>query len=342
MNNHLYINNINKAFGKSTILNDISIEIKQGDFVSILGPSGCGKTTLLRIIAGLENPCSGSIFCGENNITKLSIAERSCGIVFQSYALFPNLSVADNITFGMKNASKAQRQAKVEEMLNLINLPNIAKKFPAELSGGMQQRVALARALALKPQLLLLDEPLSALDAKVRTKLREEICRIQKSLGITTIMVTHDQEEALTMADKIVVLNYGNVMQYDSPQALYQRPKNKFVADFIGHMNFIEGWQMDPFGHITSVNSDANFAFRPEAAIIVPPDKIEPHHLTGIIAHLEFRGSFYRAQVYLSHQNDQKLVDMDFQPKHVRIHSIKPGATFAFHIPSDRIHSFQD
>ena len=239
---NLTISGINKSFGNHHVLKDISLTINEGEFVSILGPSGCGKTTLLRIIAGLESSCSGSLTLGNGIITGLPVSQRGFGIVFQSYALFPNLTVAKNVSYGMKKASKAEKAERVKQMLELVGLEDVENKYPAQLSGGMQQRVALARALAVKPRILLLDEPLSALDAKVRTKLREEICRIQKEVNLTTIMVTHDQEEALTMADRVVVMDKGNIKQFDTPINLYNKPANEFVADFVGHMNFLEQW----------------------------------------------------------------------------------------------------
>lgn len=241
MQAYLRIENVVKQFGQFTALQQISFDIKQGEFVCFLGPSGCGKTTLLRGIAGLEPVTSGAIFQAGVEITHLPPEQRDFGIVFQSYALFPNLTVHNNIAIGLKNQgiSSLESNRLVDKWLNIIGLQSEANKYPNQLSGGQQQRVALARALALSPGLLLLDEPLSALDAKVRTHLREEICQLQRKLGITTVMVTHDQEEALAMADRIVVMNKGVIEQIGTPQEIYEKPASRFVANFVGTMNFI-------------------------------------------------------------------------------------------------------
>ena len=244
MSNQTYLNieNVVKQFGQFTALKDISLSIDKGEFVCFLGPSGCGKTTLLRAIAGLDLPTSGSIEQNGKDTTFLPPEKRDFGIVFQSYALFPNLTVEENIAIGLKNQGMSTKEAleTVESWLETIGLPTSGQKYPNQLSGGQQQRVALARALALSPGLLLLDEPLSALDAKVRTHLRDEICQLQRKLGITTIMVTHDQDEALTMADRIVVMNHGVIEQVGAPQEIYQNPVSRFVAEFVGSMNFIQ------------------------------------------------------------------------------------------------------
>ncbi|QIA66010.1 putative 2-aminoethylphosphonate ABC transporter ATP-binding protein [Vibrio astriarenae] len=239
---YLNIENVVKQFGQFTALKQISLSIEKGEFVCFLGPSGCGKTTLLRAIAGLDLPTSGSIAQDGVDTTFFPPEKRDFGIVFQSYALFPNLTVQENIAIGLKNQGIANKEAleKVDYWLEMIGLPTSGQKYPAQLSGGQQQRVALARALALSPGLLLLDEPLSALDAKVRTHLRDEICQLQRKLGITTIMVTHDQDEALTMADRIVVMNHGVIEQVGTPEEIYQQPATRFVAEFVGSMNFIE------------------------------------------------------------------------------------------------------
>ncbi|MCC2522063.1 putative 2-aminoethylphosphonate ABC transporter ATP-binding protein [Vibrio coralliilyticus] len=238
---YLQIENVVKQFGQFTALKNISLAIEKGEFVCFLGPSGCGKTTLLRAIAGLDLPTSGSISQHGEETTFLPPEKRDFGIVFQSYALFPNLTVQENIAIGLKNQGMSNQEAleKVDYWLEMIGLPTSGQKYPNQLSGGQQQRVALARALALSPGLLLLDEPLSALDAKVRVHLRDEICKLQRKLGITTIMVTHDQDEALSMADRIVVMNHGVIEQVGTPQEIYQQPATRFVAEFVGSMNFI-------------------------------------------------------------------------------------------------------
>lgn len=239
--------NVGKIYGAGTgavaALGDVSIAIKQGEFFTLLGPSGCGKTTLLRCIAGFETPTSGTIALSGRDITHTPPNERPVNTVFQSYALFPHLSVADNIGFGLKmlGKPKAQIAAAVERVLALVKLEEFAKRLPQQLSGGQQQRVALARALAPEPEVLLLDEPLSALDLKLRKEMQSELKRLQTETGITFIFVTHDQEEALTMSDRIAVMSAGELLQVGTPHDIYDRPANRFVADFIGETNFVEG-----------------------------------------------------------------------------------------------------
>jgi len=239
----LKLEGIHKQFGSFTALKGVDLSIDKGEFVCFLGPSGCGKTTLLRIIAGLEAQSGGRIEQGGRDISRLPPAGRDYGIVFQSYALFPNLSVADNVAYGLVNRKvpRAQARARVAELVQLVGLPGSEDKFPAQLSGGQQQRIALARALATSPGLLLLDEPLSALDAIVRVHLRQEIRSLQRKLGVTTIMVTHDQEEALSVADRIVVMNHGAIEQVGTPLTVYREPATPFVADFVGRVNVLEG-----------------------------------------------------------------------------------------------------
>jgi len=241
MQNYIRAINITKKFGRQPALESVTISIRKGELVCILGPSGCGKTTLLRVLAGLERADRGFVFIGERDCTLLPPSARNFGIVFQSYALFPNMTVEQNILFGLKSdksMSKQAREAKTDEVLEMVDLKEHRKKYPRQISGGQQQRTALARALSLTPAYLLLDEPLSALDAKVRLKLRGEICRIQRELGITTIMVTHDQEEALTMADRVVVMNNAVIEQIGTPEQIYLYPETPFVADFIEHQNY--------------------------------------------------------------------------------------------------------
>src|SRR3954452_1063543 len=239
----LRIRNLEKRFGQFTALKDIDLDVMQGEFVCFLGPSGCGKTTLLRAIAGLDPQDEGTIEIAGRDVSRLPPAARDFGIVFQSYALFPNLSVAANVGYGLVNrrAGKAEMDARVAELLALVGMPEQGVKYPVQLSGGQQQRVALARALATSPGLLLLDEPLSALDARVRLRLRDEVKALQRRLGVTTVMVTHDQEEALAMADCIVVMNQGVIEQIGSPQDIYRKPASAFVADFVGTMTFLDG-----------------------------------------------------------------------------------------------------
>jgi iron(III) transport system ATP-binding protein len=236
----LSVQHITKRYRAQPVLRGIALDVAGGEFISLLGPSGCGKTTLLRIICGIESPDTGTLMLKGQDITALPAAQRRFGVVFQSYALFPNLTIAQNVGFGLQGVPRPQQNARVAELLDLVGLSDKAAKFPSQLSGGQQQRVALARALAPRPELLLLDEPLSALDAQVRVGLRAEIRRLQQQLGITTIMVTHDQDEALSMADRVVLMHEGRVEQEGTPRQLYARPQTRFAAGFVGRMNLIE------------------------------------------------------------------------------------------------------
>src|SRR6185369_7968016 len=259
----LELTDIRKEFGSFAALKGVSLEVRQGELICFLGPSGCGKTTLLRIIAGLETQTSGRIIQGGKDISRLPPMKRDYGIVFQSYALFPNLSIAENVAYGLVNRGMArpEREARVKELLALVGLPDSGAKFPAQLSGGQQQRIAIARAIATSPGLLLLDEPLSALDARVRVRLRGEIRNLQQRVGITTILVTHDQEEALSMADRIVVMKEGEIEQIGTPEEVYTRPATPFVADFVGKTNLLpaasagsDGVQVGPQRFACTVN----------------------------------------------------------------------------------------
>jgi putative spermidine/putrescine transport system ATP-binding protein len=237
----LQLVDINKSFKDNQVVKGVNLTFDKGEFITLLGPSGCGKTTILRMIAGFERPTSGSILVEGKDISPLAPNERKIGMVFQSYALFPNMNVEDNVGFGLRVAGvpAAERRARVEDMLKLIGLAGYNKRFPFEMSGGQQQRVALARALAPRPRMLLLDEPLSALDAKIRVSLRQQIRAIQRDLGVTTIFVTHDQEEALSISDRIVVLSAGNVEQAGTPFEVYNKPSTRFVASFVGTLNTV-------------------------------------------------------------------------------------------------------
>ncbi|WP_131047121.1 ABC transporter ATP-binding protein [Clostridioides difficile] len=280
---YLKINNVLKSYDQKKVLNNISLDIEEGEFLCLLGPSGCGKTTLLRIIAGLEDVNSGTIILQDKDITNLEPSKRGFGIVFQSYALFPNMTAYNNIAFPLKErkVSKEKIDNKVKEVLETVGLTNEAHKYPKALSGGQQQRIAIARALALEPKFLLLDEPMSALDAKVRHKLRMDIKRLQKELNITTIMVTHDQEEAITMADKIAILNGGDIMQIGTPEEIYQNPQNLFTAQFIGDTNCFD-------------NGDSILTVRPEYVQI---EKSTKENYQGIISNIEFRGNLLRVEI---------------------------------------------
>ncbi|MCB1388662.1 MAG: ABC transporter ATP-binding protein [Rhodobacteraceae bacterium] len=304
----LDLSHLEKAFGALRVVKDFSLGIDKGEFISLLGPSGCGKTTVLRMVAGFERPDSGAITVDGRDITGLKPNQRSIGMVFQAYALFPNLTVAENVGFGLKVAGvgRAESAARVAEMLALIGLPDLGGRYPFQLSGGQQQRVALARALAPRPQVLLLDEPLSALDAKIRVSLRNEIREIQQRLGITTIFVTHDQEEALSISDRIVVMNGGIAEQTGRPFDIYNRPNTRFVANFVGTLSMLEGVLRDPSsGRVDLAGTEialgrpvdrpagaaVTLALRPEAvhlgrdagAIVLPVRIAEVHFLGSVI-----------------------------------------------------------
>jgi putative spermidine/putrescine transport system ATP-binding protein len=253
---YLTLSNVSKQFGDSYAVQDFNLDVEKGEFVSFLGPSGCGKTTTLRMVAGFETPTTGTIRLNGADITDKAPNMRNMGMIFQSYALFPNMTVAQNIGFGLRvrNASRAEIDERVKEMLSIINLEKRGDSYPYQLSGGQQQRVALARALAISPQVLLLDEPLSALDAKIRVSLRAEIRSIQQRLGITSIYVTHDQEEALSLSDRIVVMNLGMIEQVGNPFQIYNFPETPFVANFVGSLNTAMAEVIDPAKGVVSVD----------------------------------------------------------------------------------------
>lgn len=243
----LSLSNISKVFGSTAAVEDFNLEVDKGEFVSFLGPSGCGKTTTLRMIAGFELPSTGNITLDGEDITYKSPNQRNVGMVFQSYALFPNLTIGQNIGFGLqvRKVPEAEIKIKVDEMLSLVHLESHINKYPYQLSGGQQQRIALTRALAINPRVLLLDEPLSALDAKIRVELRLEIRRIQQTMGITTIYVTHDQEEALLISDRVVVMSQGKMEQVGTPANIYNFPSSEFVAQFVGQLNMLPVTSVD-------------------------------------------------------------------------------------------------
>lgn len=327
MKKHLEVKKITKTFAKEVALKNISFSVKKGEFISILGPSGCGKTTLLRIIAGLESPNQGEIYLKNNEITALPPAARNFGIVFQSYALFPNLTANQNIAYGLKNEnySKKEIKEKIKEVLNLVNLNNVGQKYPSQLSGGQQQRIALSRALVLEPDFLLLDEPLSALDAKVREKLRRDIKKLQQKIGITTIMVTHDQEEALTMGDRVVVMNNASIEQFDTPQKIYENPINPFVADFIGTINFIEDEN----------DKEKLVAIRPEHIDIAAENK--KNSIKAVIKDMEFRGTFYRIEFDIYRKCiGKEFLTVDLASNIVREFDLKPGKEKKLYLPAER------
>jgi len=240
---NIILRDLVKKFGTMEAVSHISLEIQDGELFTLLGPSGCGKTTLLRLVGGFHKPDQGEIFFGDKPVAPIPPYARNIGMVFQNYALWPHMTIFDNVAYGLKlrKFSREDISSKVLQALKLVNLAGLEKRYPGQLSGGQQQRVALARALVLNPDVLLLDEPLSNLDAKIRVQVRAEIRKLQKDLGITTIYVTHDQEEALTLSDRIAVMDHGKVQQVGAPRALYAKPENPFVADFIGINNLIPG-----------------------------------------------------------------------------------------------------
>jgi len=275
----LQLRDIHKTFGAFQALDGVSLDVSAGELVCLLGPSGCGKTTLLRCIAGLERQDGGGIFFGDRDVSTLPPQARDYGILFQSYALFPNLTVAQNIGYGLAGNSRETLRARVAEMLELVGLKGSEQKYPGQLSGGQQQRVALARALAPAPKLLLLDEPMSALDARVREHLCGELRRLQKSLGITTVMVTHNQDEAMLMADRIAVINHGRVEQYATPQEIYRAPATPFVAEFVGQGNWLPYERDGEHARVGALNlrlhgvrpaERGRLFCRPEAVVINP------------------------------------------------------------------------
>ncbi len=310
----LALTGIRKTFGAEAVVKDFNLKVERGELVTLLGPSGCGKTTTLRMIAGFETPTEGSIRIDGRDVTHLSARRRSIGMVFQAYALFPNMTVERNIAFGLKVAGKpaAEIKARVDEMLALIKLSDLAGRFPHQLSGGQQQRVSLARALAPSPRMLLLDEPLSALDARIRAGLREEIRALQQKLGITTIFVTHDQEEALSISDRIVVMNEGAIEQIGSPGDIYNRPRTRFVASFVGTLNTLQGVVVDPAEGAIRVGQTMlrargviegamagetrALALRPEALRLGPPADGD-NALTGVIEGATFLGAIVRLRL---------------------------------------------
>ncbi|WP_297439107.1 ABC transporter ATP-binding protein [uncultured Clostridium sp.] len=280
---YLRVRNLNKSFNGKEVLKGINIDVLDGEFLCLLGPSGCGKTTLLRLIAGLTDLDEGAIYLNERNITHLDPSKREFGIVFQSYALFPNMTVYRNIEFALqqKGIKKSEIKEKIAEVLETVGLSEEVNRYPRELSGGQQQRVAIARAIVVKPKFLLLDEPMSALDAKVRVKLRNDIKRLQREFKITTIMVTHDQEEAMSIADRIVVLNKGEVMQVGTPEQIYKAPENLFTAQFIGESNLVK-------------LSDKTCTVRPEDIYLYNNFLGENR---GVINDIEFKGSFMSVSI---------------------------------------------
>jgi iron(III) transport system ATP-binding protein len=358
---YLRIDRLSKKFGDFVALDSVSLDVFEGEFVCFLGPSGCGKTTFLRAIAGLDIQTSGTVHQAGSDISALPPSERDFGIVFQSYALFPNLSVERNIAFGLENqkVAKVDITNRVRELLELVGLTDQGKKYPAQLSGGQQQRVALSRALATSPGLLLLDEPLSALDAKVRTYLRHEMKTLQRRLGVTTIMVTHDQEEALTMADRIVVMNQGVIEQVGTPTEIYSEPDTLFVADFIGAMNQVNGRVVSDesvaVGEFTFKSRSHNLPTGGPVVVAIRPEDIVPlgartvgvanaegdskNTFDAVVEDMEFLGSFWRVMLTNKKLGDVKLM-ADMSINAVRRMSIATGDSVPVELPAKRIWGF--
>jgi putative spermidine/putrescine transport system ATP-binding protein len=286
---HLELHDLRKQFGSHTALDGVSVSLDEGEFLSLLGPSGCGKTTALRIVAGFLQPDSGSVLIAGEDVTTRAPNRRDIGMVFQAYSLFPNMTAAQNVAFGLKVRKwpNAKRDARVKELLEIVGLSHAVDRYPHQLSGGMQQRVALARALAIEPRVLLLDEPLSALDALVRVQLREEIRRVQTQLGITTVYVTHDQEEALSISDRVAVVYAGGIEQLGTPAEIYGAPSTRFVAEFIGTMNRLESrvagttGAVDINGTIEPVDAVRGRPAGQPVLLLLRPESITLEHVNG-------------------------------------------------------------
>jgi iron(III) transport system ATP-binding protein len=349
--NYLELEGVRKDFGAFTALRDINLGVAQGEFVCFLGPSGCGKTTLLRIVAGLETQSAGTVRQAGRDISRLPPAQRDYGIVFQSYALFPNLSVFDNVAYGLVNRRqpRAEIAERVAELLKLVGLPDAGAKFPSQLSGGQQQRIALARALATSPGLLLLDEPLSALDALERVRLRQEIRALQQRLGVTTIMVTHDQEEALSMADRIVVMNHGAIEQVGSALEIYREPASPFVADFVGKVNALAGTAqpggvrigstlLECNGSSAPVGQAVKIYLRPEDIVARPIAAGDSNVFDARIEKVEFLGSYCLVRV-ASERLPQPLtvyLSLNFLSEQ----ALAPGSSLKLRILPERLRLF--
>ncbi|MFT5590716.1 MAG: iron(III) transport system ATP-binding protein [Bradyrhizobium sp.] len=342
----LRIAGVGKQFGAFTALQAIDLDVRKGEFVCLLGPSGCGKTTLLRIIAGLEKQDGGSLLMGGRDIGRLPPAQRNYGIVFQSYALFPNLTVAQNIGYALRTG-RAEKNRRVDELLDLVGLTGTEERYPAQLSGGQQQRVALARALAISPSLLLLDEPLSALDAKVRERLRQELRNLQRKLGITTIMVTHDQDEAMEIADTVVVMSQGRIEQRGSAEQIYRNPASRFVADFVGRANWLP-LQRHTDGHatlsglpleMTLAADQATLFCRPEDVRIETRWHAGSTSMMAVVEAVEFHRGIRRATLTLC--VDRALsIFADVGPNDAGYDSLEAGRRVPLTLLPDKVRLF--
>jgi len=327
---------------KNYILQGLHLDIEKGELVSLLGPSGCGKTTTLRVVAGFIDPQEGNFILDGEDMTKVPVHKRNFGLVFQSYALFPHLTVKENIAFGLKlrKMDKAQMEAKINEVVEVCDLEGLTDRLPKQLSGGQRQRVALARALVIEPKLLLLDEPLSNLDAKLRIQMRVEIKRLQKKLGITTIFVTHDQEECFSISDKVAVMNNGVIEQYDTPENIYSRPKTEFVARFIGFENFFDLTKVQDHqyqnqnGEIMKVDNDGDLetckgTIRPDdIEIVTSADKYD-NMITGNVTVRTFLGKSYQYEV------ETPIGKLVVNGGNATVY--KQGDTIQMHLPANKI-----
>ncbi|WP_341218112.1 ABC transporter ATP-binding protein [Neptunomonas phycophila] len=308
---YVSVTQLTKRFGENTVFEDIDFTIEQGEFVTLLGPSGCGKSTLLRSLAGLNPVDSGVIAVDGEDITHQAPQQRGIGMVFQSYALFPNMTVFDNIAFGLKMKKLAADQiaTDVAKVIALVDLQGKEQHYPHQLSGGQRQRVALARALVVRPRILLLDEPLSALDAKIRKRLRQQIRDIQKELNLTTVFVTHDQEEAMTMSDRIFLMNKGEIVQQGSPESIYTQPANEFVAGFMGHYNLVDAIHAK---RLFNIDTDWKVAIRPESIYVREAGRQYDAHISapqqGVIQDHQLLGNIIRYQVLV--QGCELTVDL--------------------------------
>jgi iron(III) transport system ATP-binding protein len=346
---------IHKSFGSFVALREIDLSVRSGELVCFLGPSGCGKTTLLRIIAGLETQSRGRVIQNGRDISRLPPFQRDYGIVFQSYALFPNLTVHDNVAYGLVNRRTAKLDIgkRVRELLELVGLPGSEHRYPSQLSGGQQQRVALARALATSPGLLLLDEPLSALDAKVREYLRQEVRRLQRRLGVTTVMVTHDQEEAMGMSDRVVVMNQGAIEQVGTPEEVYRAPLTPFVADFVGKANVLQAVCVGPgefdAGGLRLKCGTTGVAQGERVAIYLRPEDVEARNVSdsahnvvhGRVEEIEFLGATCRANVEVQNGIRARIL-ADFSLKELHELNLAPGSPITLSLPGERMRVFKD
>jgi len=352
----LEVRSISKRFGACQAVDDVSFTAAKGEFVCILGPSGCGKTTLLRMVAGLEAQDAGRVHIAGRDVSGLPTAKRGCGIVFQSYALFPNLCAWRNVAYGVRTRglSRTAARTRAMEQLDMVGLADAATRYPSQLSGGQQQRVALARALATEPNLLLLDEPFSALDARVRVRLRHEVRTIQQRLGVTTVMVTHDQEEALTLSDRVVVMHEGHIVQSAAPREVYHAPGSPFVADFIGSMNFLGAWEMGDAGAVRRATHELRLmktnghapgdavalAIRPEDVRVADVASVEENHLRGRVSAVEFRGPIYRVRVRIPDEGEGLELDADVQADLLERERIAEGMELPIVLPRERLLAF--